>query len=932
MARDQFDDDPTGAYAEEKRKAAAAEAHRQAGGDSGRDQVTPHGPGVVDRGAFNYGGDPYKAKRDADALAAEAAAAQGRRGESISTNLADQMRGAANQARGSQLGMADMMRARAEGRTPSIAGMRADQDMRRVAAEGTSAAAGARGPAALALAQQGAAANTAANQSAISNSAQINSAQERMQAEQAAMGAYTGIRGGDQAQQGQDFSQSAAQAQLNAAQRAQNDAYATNTRQQGIGINTTQLGADMNRDAAEQAGHFNAMAAQANRDRDDDANMVGYVSAGASTAAAVAPMVASDEETKVPVTWGSDAAAGSPAGAPTSTWGTGTGTTGFDMSKMIARRALDQQTDRENASAMTGMGPQAHAGMQALKDRDAEELGLIGAKKRNGVDLTAKEQGSEASLRHRAGMDRLNATMDKAEGKHAQAKASFGEQAGAAGAGALSGLGKVFGQMSAGKRSQEAWKPTAASQHTLPPMQTTSDDHAKVAVAQRDAFRAGMNHASAAADTGEFGEVPDYMQNEGAGFRNASVVKGQPPKETRRAASTKVDRDEGRKAEQARGLTRMEGDNAGAHGDLATGALLGPLGAGQMAMGANALRENDALNEGRKREGSMAPPKDAEVPGLWQSMVARMQSDEDTKVAPLRDEQDGRGEQHYDRDVSKSKASSGGASLSGPTPKYSTARNADPPARKRVDSAPASRKMTNAELERYGRELQGSVQTQSGAQLADGPAIDASKPRGAIRAGNINHYGRPEVDNHDGTTSTVRSMSFNDGPGREVLIPTAYDGAVHSEDDSIRNYRKTGQHMGVFRTPDHATDHAENVHNDYAAGKYKREQVGSLGKEMPRDDMAEAARSMRSVPYAYKEQFAGQEGQAPGEVNIGPVAQEMQKSPVAATAVKQESPDAMRAIDIPKFTKVLGGIAASQQEEIDEMKSFMARRFGRARR
>ncbi len=108
------------------------------------------------------------------------------------------------------------------------------------------------------------------------------------------------------------------------------------------------------------------------------------------------------------------------------------------------------------------------------------------------------------------------------------------------------------------------------------------------------------------------------------------------------------------------------------------------------------------------------------------------------------------------------------------------------------------------------------------AQLNDGPSIDASKPVGAVVAGNIEHMGRSEVDNRDGTTSTVRSMSFNDGPGREVLIPTAYDGAVHSDDEAIANYRKGGQHMGVFRTPEGATAHAEQVHDDYEKGKYKK--------------------------------------------------------------------------------------------------------------
>jgi hypothetical protein len=242
-----------------------------------RDPNEKRQPGVVDRTAYNYGGDPNAANDQAAKLAAEANLAQSRQGEQINTGSADAARAQGQETRGQALSMADMMRARAMGQVPSIAGMRANQDMGRVAAEQSSAQASARGPAGMALAQQGAAANTAGAQSAISNAAQINTAQERMQAEQAAYGAYSGLRQGDQAQQGQDFGQSQAQAALNAQQRAQNDAYATNARQQGIGIQMGQLGADMNRDQQEQAGHFNAAGLQAQKNAENDANMMGYI-------------------------------------------------------------------------------------------------------------------------------------------------------------------------------------------------------------------------------------------------------------------------------------------------------------------------------------------------------------------------------------------------------------------------------------------------------------------------------------------------------------------------------------------------------------------------------------------------------------------------------------------------------------------------------
>lgn len=114
-------------------------------------------------------------------------------------------------ARAQQQDAAAMARARATGQTPSIAQMQGDRAMGQAVAGQASQAASARGPAALALAQQNAAGNIANAQSQIAGQTQIAAAQERLAAEQAYAQQTGAIRGGDQA---------AAQTQYGAAAQA----------------------------------------------------------------------------------------------------------------------------------------------------------------------------------------------------------------------------------------------------------------------------------------------------------------------------------------------------------------------------------------------------------------------------------------------------------------------------------------------------------------------------------------------------------------------------------------------------------------------------------------------------------------------------------------------------------------------------------------
>jgi hypothetical protein len=116
----------------------------------------------------------------------------------------------------------------------------------------------------------------------------------------------------------------------------------------------------------------------------------------------------------------------------------------------------------------------------------------------------------------------------------------------------------------------------------------------------------------------------------------------------------------------------------------------------------------------------------------------------------------------------------------------------------------------------------------TGAPQQAAGGIPSGAPSGApaskvkpVTPGNIDLNNRPVVKNADGSVSTVRSMSVN-FDGKEVLIPTvSEDGRVMSDEEAIQQYRKTGRHLGMFNTPQEATEYAKSLH-DAQANRYAR--------------------------------------------------------------------------------------------------------------
>jgi hypothetical protein len=89
----------------------------------------------------------------------------------------------------------------------------------------------------------------------------------------------------------------------------------------------------------------------------------------------------------------------------------------------------------------------------------------------------------------------------------------------------------------------------------------------------------------------------------------------------------------------------------------------------------------------------------------------------------------------------------------------------------------------------------------------------ATQVPGMLQPGNIDIYNRPIVKNKDGSISTVRSISV-EIEGKHYLIPTvAADGSgILSNADAVKQFKATGQHLGMFSSDDAADTYARQLH------------------------------------------------------------------------------------------------------------------------
>jgi hypothetical protein len=82
--------------------------------------------------------------------------------------------------------------------------------------------------------------------------------------------------------------------------------------------------------------------------------------------------------------------------------------------------------------------------------------------------------------------------------------------------------------------------------------------------------------------------------------------------------------------------------------------------------------------------------------------------------------------------------------------------------------------------------------------------------------GNIDLFNRPQVRNPSGEISTVRSISVGTDRGT-VLIPTVVGNRVVSNQEAIDHFKRTGQHLGIFDTHEHADAYSRALHTQQDA-------------------------------------------------------------------------------------------------------------------
>lgn len=172
----------------------------------------------------------------------------------------------------------------------------------------------------------------------------------------------------------------------------------------------------------------------------------------------------------------------------------------------------------------------------------------------------------------------------------------------------------------------------------------------------------------------------------------------------------------------------------------------------------------------------------------------------------------------------------------------------------------------------------------------------------------------------DGARIGPDGLGYVEQPSEATVVPAKFAAMQAAKESGGSSLAKAAAGKGSAKKRDLDAESDELL-------RQVRAQYAGYSKAGPaiKPSMADAARAMEASAYAYKPGMQPPE-QAPGEPNVGPMAQNMAANPVTATAIKKDPRSGMLMIDQSKMTKVLGGVVADQQRQIDSLAALVTRR------
>ena len=105
------------------------------------------------------------------------------------------------------------------------------------------------------------------------------------------------------------------------------------------------------------------------------------------------------------------------------------------------------------------------------------------------------------------------------------------------------------------------------------------------------------------------------------------------------------------------------------------------------------------------------------------------------------------------------------------------------------------------------------------------PHENLTASKGILRQGNIDIHARPKVQLADGSTATVRSIAVTFDDGTFVIPTIGPKGEDWSNEQAIEEFKRTGKHLGMFKTAEDAEAYSialhENQDKEYLGGDKK---------------------------------------------------------------------------------------------------------------